>query len=342
MIIFRQLFTDFRFTEKSIDNAKKFTLNCHRLVNPESLLWISFQSNCVAEVVNENEHFKDSLEKMIVELQENNFHFANLHANMRNSGPISKISLDSASKTFNLAKHVPLLNAAVPGPNPRVLPVRDDEFKYNPRKILDHALKTTSGNRKLLLLHDGKFFSNTELKQHLDQLNTHDLVRIFDSEIQGQKGCTDELLNFMQSSEKEILVSHQDFVTGIETPSVCFIMSDLSIDSASLRCTVFRAVENVLVIHPFSVGRTTFTTLRGFEVDPSLLQCAKRINLDDHYLKKRLREGKDDAHLCLCKFCFYACQHEIAEASNVEWDKRDNYPINCQCNNNGQCKIYHL
>ena len=136
-------------------------------------------------------------------------------------------------------------------------------------------------------------------------------------------------------TSKEILVSHQDFVTSIETPSVCFIMSDLSIDSASLRCTVFRAVENVLVIHPFSVGRTFFTTVRGFEVDHTYLQCAKRIKLDDHYLKKRLEEGE----LILCKFCFYACQHEIAEASNVEWEKRDNYPISCQCNNYGQCKI---
>ena len=309
------------------------------MVNPESLFWISFQSNCVAEVVNYNENFKNSLEEMRTELQENSFHFANLHANMRNSGPISEISLDSTSPVFNLAQHVPHLKAGLPGPIPCVLPLRDSDFKSDPQRILDHALKCMTAKGSILMLHDGEFFTTTELKQELDKLKTHYLVRNFDSEVQGLQGCENELMSFLGSMSEEILVSHQDFVTGIETPNVCFIMSDRSIDSASLRCTLFRAVENVLVIHPFYEGHNTFTTLRGFRIDHNFIQCSKIIKIDDQYLKKTIGEGESQTELTLCKFCFYACQHEIAGASNVEWIKRDLYQSRCNCNNNGNCQI---
>ena len=147
--------------------AKGFTLRCHSLVSPGSLLWISFQSNCVAEVVNDHEFFKSSLDEMMIELQENSFHFANLHANMRNSGPISQISLDSSSPIFNLAKHVPHLKAGVPGPIPCVVPVGETYFEKNGQTILDFSLKYMKSKGSILLLHDGKYFSSAELKHLL-------------------------------------------------------------------------------------------------------------------------------------------------------------------------------
>ena len=317
--------------------AMSFILKCHSLVSSKSLLWISFQSNCVAEVVNYSKTFKTALEKMIAELQDINFHFANLHANMRNSGPISEISLGSTSRTFNLAQHVPHLKAGVPGPIPCVLPVRDTYFNSDRKAILDHALRYLSGS--ILMLHDGKYYTTNELDQELQKFNAKYRIRSFDSESQGLQRCTDELLDFLICQNKEIMVSHQDFVTGIETPNVCFIMSDRSIDSASLRCTVFRAVENVLVIHPFNEAHNTFTTLRGFKIDHTFLKCSEQIQIDDQYLVKTTGTGENQTELSLCKFCFYACQHEIAESKDIQWIKRDYQSIDCNCDINGTCKI---
>ena len=331
------LFEGYQYTQKSVEKARNFILKCHSLVSSTSLLWISFQSNCVAEVVNYNDFFKTALERMIAELQESNFHFANLHANMRNSGPISHISLDSTSPTFNLAQHVPHLKAGVPGPIPCVLPVRDTFFNSDRKAILDHALKCLSGS--ILMVHDGKYYTTSELNQELQNFNANYRIRSFDSENQGLQGCTDELLNFLCCQNNEIMVTHQDFVTGIETPNVCFIMSDRSIDSASIRCTVFRAVENVLVIHPFNEAHNTFTTLRGFKIDHTFLKCSEQIQIDDQYVIKTSGKEEVRTELSLCKFCFYACQHEIAASKNIEWIKRDYHPIDCDCDNNGTCKI---
>ena len=50
-------------------------------------------------------------------------------------------------------------------------------------------------------------------------------------------------------------------------------------------------------------------------------------------------QGDNQKELSLCRFCFYACQHEIAGTSNVKWAKRDQFPISCDCNINGTCKI---
>ena len=124
--------------------------------------------------------------------------------------------------------------------------------------------KFSAERRKALIKRDvSRFF--TELKQQLDKLNLNYLVRIFDSEVQGLQGCKHELLSFLGSSIEEIIVSHQDLVTGIEAPNGCFIMSDRRIDSGSLRCTVL-----------------------GFKIDHNFLHCSNLIKIDDQYLKKTM------------------------------------------------------
>ena len=53
-----------RYGEMSTRKAKEFVLRCHNLVSKSNMMWISFQPNSVADVVNDDGSFKDAFAEM--------------------------------------------------------------------------------------------------------------------------------------------------------------------------------------------------------------------------------------------------------------------------------------
>ena len=98
------------------------------MINKEDLFWISFQTNSTADMVNAKEEFGLSLQQMKETLKEDGFIFPHLVANMRNSQPISNITVEyEGTKRYNMSEETDKLTSSVPGQTPLLIPVNEED-----------------------------------------------------------------------------------------------------------------------------------------------------------------------------------------------------------------------
>ena len=197
---------------------------CNNHIKETTVLWIAFQPNSVADIVMADKEFEGSLNQMKLELQNFNNHFPLLRSNMRNSGPISGIEVEHKSVgVYQTSIHVNHLKSTVTGPDPVLMRVPENFLNSNLDDVLLRALKHFASASSLVVLHD-KAQTSTALKQALENLNTGYTIRTFDPDEQGNSFCIDEFQRFAQTRNNEILVSHADFITGIETANLLYLM----------------------------------------------------------------------------------------------------------------------
>ena len=134
------------YSASSTRQAKEFVLRCDDLVEKKNLLWVSFQANAVCDLMYHKGQFEQSFYEMKKELQHRNFHFPHLKANMRNSGPISEITVDNSRDVLGVSKLVNHLKSTVNGPIPTLLPVKKRILKTNLKDVMELALSYFAPN----------------------------------------------------------------------------------------------------------------------------------------------------------------------------------------------------
>ena len=162
------------YNKESIQKAEDFVLKCHGVLKEQTLLWISFQSNCFADVADTHSDFNDSVIQMKKTLYDEGFHLAALSANMRNSNEIAGIEMDTIGGGYNMQDNIQHLKASTHGTIPMLIPLykRDKETKFD--EVLQHALESNSFKGNLMLIHDDQFESS-ELKNKLNKLFNDDI-----------------------------------------------------------------------------------------------------------------------------------------------------------------------
>ena len=222
--------------------------------------------------------------------QHHNFHIANLRANLRNAEAISKISVDNAHKSFNVKSEINHLKSSIKGNIPQLLPIHFTDLRHNFAQVLDIAIQSMATRLKIAILHDGEQFSSEEIKKNVDSLKLRNLrsllkARIFNPDQQNSVTAESEFLAFLNSSQNEILIVPQEFIVGAELCSVIYLSTDGYSFNSSFRCTLFRAVENLFVIHSYDNNSTGFTSLKGFKLNTQYLECAEEMRMYDYNIK---------------------------------------------------------
>ena len=321
---------------------------------------MSFQCNCVADLIDEGTNFQNSSEKfknvfndVKKSFQQNNFHIANLRANLRNSEQISKVTLDNAHDSFNVKNEVTHLKSSIKGEIPFLLPIHVNELKNNLAKTLHTAIQSitsrssmvqaVSSRSKIIILHDGQQFSSHQIEQSVNSLNSNYKVRVFEPDPENTTLSEMEFIAFLRSIKNEILISHQEFIVGAESCNVIFLSSDKNCFNSSFRCTLFRAVEKLFVIHSYDDSCTGFTTLHGFKIQKQFLRCAEEMRTYDYNVKcftcleaKKSSVGGvvDEDEFIICKSCYYGCHYE-----HVVVKTESNYDPVCGCKDLNMCNI---
>ena len=151
----------------SIQTAVEFAQRCDKMMERKNFLWISFQTNCYADIVKVTNDYHEQFDKMRKCLQESGFHIANLKSNMRNTGPISSIGLDSTHGTLNVTNYVRHLKSSVEGAVPMIVPVHVSALKANLKSILRHTLESKSITGSVVILYSGRQFKSHELQSEI-------------------------------------------------------------------------------------------------------------------------------------------------------------------------------
>ena len=179
---------------------------------------------------------------MKINLNEKGFHLASLSTNMRNCCEVASIKVNPVGESFKLQEGVMHLNSATYGTIPNLIPLNIKNVSERFKDLLQKALTLDSFNGSILLIHDGRIFSSSEIAKTLASI-AKESVYIFDPLFQDEDASILQFKNFLAHTGDAILVSHQSFVTGIESCNVIYIMEGNSNVDAMLRCTLLRAVQ---------------------------------------------------------------------------------------------------
>ena len=336
------------YDEESVEKAESFVLKCASLLTDKSLFWLAFQTNALSDITTSNASFGESIMKMKNNLKDNGFHLARLSTNMRNCCEVASIKVSPVGASFKLQMGVEHLNSATYGAIPNLIPLNNRNTNSRFKDVLREALSLESFDRSILLIHDGRIFDSNEIANILATFKT-EKVFTFDPDLQEEDISKLQFEQFLSHTYDAVLISHQDYVTGIEACNVIYVMQGNSNVDAMLRCTLLRAVQSLCIIDVFSDSSFYLSSLSGFRLNSSYIECTNTFSSNQYglickdcteYMKKALMRKEDgeevDAFEEKFTICF-DCSFDCHQGHVFEFDFN---VINkeCLCKNK-RCKI---
>lgn len=294
----------------------------------ENNFWLSFQSNTTADIIDAKATFGPSLQEMKETLKKNGFIFPILRANMRNSQPISNVTVNQeGSRYYKMSGQIEILTSSVSGQTPLLIPVNQKDVGKRLGNVLKCALTyTETNNQNWVVLHDGRTFSSHEIQNVLCNI-TNNGIQIYDPE-KDEETSINNLTHFL-NHPKQILVIQDYLFTGCESSNIIYLNSDRGFVDQPIRCSLLRAVEHLILIFVINNEYGYYNNFNGFNLEPTFLKCVNQIETAWKCNTCHIRY--------LCKSCSIGCHksHQLKQVSN-----RHSIKI-CQCNASSTCKIYH-
>ena len=313
--------------------VKNFINEAEKLIDENDTLWLSFQTNSTSDLAATRKSFNIHLQALKEELKQRKFVLPSFLTNMRNSQPISSITVnDEGVPGYRMNGEINKLTSTVTGERPSLILINkkdaDQELGNAIKNVIDkeYDLQDT---KNLVVLYQGGSFGNitfefNEIEKVLKTITTKH-VNVFDPENLDDQTCENNLIHFL-SNDDQILLVEQRLFTGCESPHIVYLISDT--ETESMRCALFRAVSHLSVILTINNDTSNYLNLKGLKLESKYLKCVRQSKYTFHCESCNIKN--------VCKCCLFFChnQHQI-EKGYFE----DRKKIRCECNNTNCCKI---
>ena len=316
-----------KYDKSSVKKVKDFINEAEKLMGENDTLWLSFQTNSTSDIADTEESFNKQLKTLKEELKQRNFVLPTFSANMRNSQPISSISLNREGCSYKMNDEIEKLTSTVTGEKPSLILIDKRDVGQELGNVIKNVIDkqyNSKDTKNLVVLYQGDSFKCNEIEKLLKKITTKK-VNVFDPENLDDQSCENNLIHFL-SNEEQILVVEETLFTGCESPNIVCLISDDSYGDDSVRCALLRAVSHLTVILAINSDYEIYFNLDGLKLNSNYLKCAKQSKYTFHCWSCNIMD--------VCKCCLYLChnQHKIETGNSIR--------IKCECNNSNCCKIY--
>ena len=239
------------YDASSVKRLTEFLKRCRQhLKNKEHLLWVSLQSNLLADLSRRVEkEFQNALKEMKEEMKRNGWILPTLPANMRNQVNIAKVQVDKGNlrkETIEMQSSITKLKSGTSliGEIPILFKVWRSDWKKKKDKVLQHCIELMSQKNvknTVVLWNEDPYLK--DVADDIEKVIKDKKVVSYPSKQSKEEGIS----NVKQFVEKNdhILVTEAKYFNGCESANVILLASGYC---NGARNHVLRGVQNIMFI----------------------------------------------------------------------------------------------
>ena len=243
------------YNARSVERLTKFLKRCRQqLKNEKSLLWVSLQSNLLADLSYVKTDFQNELKGMKVEMERKGWILPTLTANMRNQVNIANAQIDKGIySSYEMQSSIPKLKSGTSliGEIPILFKVQPNDWDKKKDKVLKHCIDLMSqkSDKNIVVLWDDAVFIDVEdvIKSFIryKKVVAYPYIAYQNQQRNKERGISN-VKKFVEKSDY-ILVTECIYFNGCESANVIFLNYDKS-GGLGLRNCVLRGVQNFFCI----------------------------------------------------------------------------------------------
>ena len=255
----------------------EFLTRCRQqLKSDENLLWVSLQSNLLADLSIVDTDFQNALEEMKEEMKMNGWILPTLNFNMRNQVNIANVQIEKGTSFVEMQYSIEKLKSGTSliGEIPILFKVHNRNWDKKKDEVLKHCIELMSqkSDKNIVILWD----NDSVFKDIADDIKRviKDKTVVSYPSKQSKKEGISNVKQFVEKSDR-ILVTQDYYFNGCESANAIFLYCG----SGGIRNGVLRGVQNILCIQLRAGGAGAFNPkINGMKEDSRFYESNSKID----------------------------------------------------------------